>query len=185
MMPAIAVSEYAVTVPDGINQNMSSFEHSGWALVHKISSDESVLDVGCGVNVFKGKIANLVGIDPVAKEADVKSGIEEYATDQKFDVALCLGSFRYGTREHIEFMINKLVSLLKPAARIYWRCRPTGTGYGPHGTTDVNGADIFFWSEQDHIEWAEKFGFELVQLKRERTDSAVRVRIYAEWQRIT
>jgi hypothetical protein len=178
MIPSYTLSSYDV------DKNMSSLEYSGWALINKIASNESVLDVGCGLNVFKGKIANLTGIDPVAKEADVRVSLEDYTTDQRFDVALCLGSFRYGTREHIQGMIEKLVSLLKPTSRIYWRTRPHGTGYGADGNT-VPDTDIFFWCEQDHTEWARQFGFEVADLKRERTDDAVRVRIYAEWRRVT
>ena len=42
------------------------YKHSGLTLVDEINNlrPRSVLDVGCGYNEFKGKIDNLLGIDP-------------------------------------------------------------------------------------------------------------------------
>ena len=54
------------------------------------NNELTVLDVGCGYNEFKGKIDNLIGIDPYNVLADHEVGTLEYRTDQKFDVILCL-----------------------------------------------------------------------------------------------
>lgn len=165
---------------------MYRYEYSGWLVLKNISDDDHVLDVGCGANLFKGKIKNLVGIDPANPRADVVTTIQNYRTDSKFDVALCLGSFRYGSRADIEEMIAATVNLLKPSARIYWRCRPVGTGVGDNiSNIDFDVSTLFYWTEDDHRIWADKFGFELVAVKRETTDTRLphRERIYAEWKR--
>ncbi len=51
--------------------------YTGWALVDKVKDDEWCLDVGCGFNPYKGKIKNLVGIDPANDLADYKVSIED------------------------------------------------------------------------------------------------------------
>ena len=49
---------------------LKSLRYTGFALVDKINPLESVIDVGCGLNLLKEHIAGLVGIDPVYPEAD-------------------------------------------------------------------------------------------------------------------
>ena len=54
-----------------------TFGHTGWALgeeVHK-QNFKSVLDVGCGYHPYKGRIANLIGIDPFNAAADYQVDI--------------------------------------------------------------------------------------------------------------
>jgi hypothetical protein len=188
MMPRIAIKEFSETTKDHIS-HINNYPYSGWTLATKVNDDEKVIDIGCGANVFKGRIKNLIGIDPAAPGADVITSLQDYQSAIKFDVAFCLGSFRYGTRQDIEDMISAAVNLLKPSARIYWRCRPYGTGHGPNSLTDHDpGVDInklFYWSDDDHKIWSKQFGFELVSLKREWADpTEIRSeRIYAEWKR--
>ena len=43
-------------------------------LLDKIAWYESVIDVGCGYNLFKGKIHNLTGIDPPTMRQILKQG---------------------------------------------------------------------------------------------------------------
>jgi hypothetical protein len=50
------------------HSNIDQYEYSGWALLQKIKLSESVLDVGCGTNPFRGRIANLTGIDPAFQQ---------------------------------------------------------------------------------------------------------------------
>ena len=35
--------------------NWDHYDYSGWALIDKINADETILDVGCGFNLFKDK----------------------------------------------------------------------------------------------------------------------------------
>lgn len=149
---------------------------SGLELIYKINSNESVIDVGCGTNPFKGKIANLIGIDPAFEQADFRVTIDEFETEEKFDVAFCLGSINFGQVEDIERQIAKVVSLLKPKARIYWRCNP---GRKDHNNPECEQIDFYPWSIEEHIRLSDKFGFKLAECSWENGGR----RIYAEWIR--
>lgn len=150
---------------------------SGLQLIDKISKQETVIDVGCGTNPFKGVISNLIGVDPAFDQADYKCTIDEFETDQKFDVALCLGSINFGDVVDIEKQITKVVSLLKPNGRIYWRCNPGRQDHPDQGCEDIT---FYPWSIEEHIRLTDKFGFKLVECCWEQDGR----RIYAEWIRI-
>lgn len=149
---------------------------SGLLLIDKIKPDETVLDVGCGTNPFKNVIPTLLGIDPAFDQAHIKCTIEEFRYDQLFDVAFCLGSINFGDVERIEKQIEKVISHLKPTARIYWRCNP---GRKDHGNKECEVIDFYPWSIEEHIRLSKKFGFELQECFFENNGS----RIYAEWVR--
>ena len=149
---------------------------SGLQLINKIGNYETVLDVGCGTNPFKRIIPNLIGIDPAFDQADVKCTIEEYTTDQKFDVALCLGSINFGSVVDIERQIAKVVSLLEPHGRIYWRCNPRQKDHPDPGCEQI---DFYAWSMEEHVRLSDKFGFKLAECCWEENGR----RIYAEWIR--
>ena len=151
-------------------------EKSGMLLLDKISLEDEVIDIGCGTNPFKGLIKNLIGIDPVFDQADVKCGIDEFNTDKKFDVALCLGSINFGDATDIERQIIKVASLLKPTARIYWRCNPVRLDYSGKECEKI---DFYPWTRYEHIRLANKFGFKLNECCWEYNNR----RIYAEWTR--
>ena len=53
------------------------YDYTGWALVDEINKQnpQNVLDVGCGYHPFKGRIKNLVGIDPYNNCADYEVDI--------------------------------------------------------------------------------------------------------------
>jgi hypothetical protein len=149
---------------------------SGKQLIDKIGNYETVLDVGCGTNPFKGIIPNLTGIDPAFDQADVKCGIDEYTTNQKFDVALCLGSINFGNVADIERQVAKVVSLLEPHGRIYWRCNP---GQKDHPDPGCEQIEFYPWSIEEHVRLSTKFGFNLAECCWEQNGR----RIYAEWIR--
>jgi hypothetical protein len=155
--------------------NIDQYTYTGWNLIDKIEDSEWVLDVGCGENPFKGKIKNLVGIDPAFEESDFKVSLEEFKTDQKFDVAFCLGSINFGDEEQIIYQISILTKLLNAKSRIYWRCNP---GFADHGNIECNSIDFFPWSFEIHQELSKKFGFICKDLKYDSNN-----RIYAEWVR--
>lgn len=153
--------------------NIDQYTHSGWNLIDKVKDDELVLDVGCGYNPFKDKIKNLVGIDPAFVEADYQTTIEQFQTDQKFDVAFCLGSINFGSEKKIIKQINSVIKLLKPTARIYWRCNP---GRKDHNNKECEKIDFYPWSLDKHISLSEQFGFKLTEFAWDND-----TRIYAEW----
>ena len=144
----------------------------------RILDNESVLDVGCGKNNFKDRLKNVVGIDPAFDEADVKCTIEEFNSDEKFDVALCLGSINFGTEEVITKQIAKVVSLLNPSAKIFWRCNP---GRRDHGNEFVNQINFFPWTFEKLQEFATLHGF--IQKECNLESDGKTVRLYAEWHR--
>ena len=166
-----ALNKYFSTI---WKSNIDQYVHSGWALVDKVKEDEFVLDVGCGPNLFKNKIKNLVGIDPAFEEADYQTTIEQFQTDQRFDVAFCLGSINFGDKLNIMNQIACVINCLKPTARIYWRCNP---GLADHGNEECKSIEFYPWTIEEHIKLSELFGFKLMTCCWDGN------RIYAEWSR--
>lgn len=136
--------------------NVPDFKLSGPALIDKILPGESVIDVGCGDNFFKGKIKNLLGIDPANDAADLKVAIEDFHTDERFDVAFCLGSINFGDYNDIKAQILLLGALLKHKSRIYWRMNP---GRQDHNTAGCKDITFFPWDEHYAQEFAKMIGF--------------------------
>ena len=159
------------------NRNFGDYQYSGYGLVDKIMPGEHVIDVGCGINPFRGHIANLVGIDPAFPEADFQLSLEDFVKRgiiQRFNVAFCLGSINFGTREDIENQISLLTKLLRTRdSRIYWRCNP---GQKDHGNAECENIPFYDWSFEEHIRLAEKFNYEIRELEWDSNN-----RIYAEW----
>jgi hypothetical protein len=56
------------------------YEHTGWELAEEVNklNPEKVLDVGCGYHPFKGRIQNIIGIDPYNNQADYEVDILDY-----------------------------------------------------------------------------------------------------------
>jgi hypothetical protein len=155
--------------------NLDQYQYSGWALIDLIQPGETVIDVGCGFNEFRGRIPNLIGIDPAFAEADYRLSIEGFQTAERFDVAFCLGSINFGNEETILNQIKHVIRLLKPSARIYWRCNP---GLADHGNEECKNIEFFPWTLDKHVKYSEQFGFRLMTC---RWDSGNR--LYAEWSR--
>lgn len=160
------------------NRSLDQYQYSGWELIGKVRPGERVVDVGCGDNPFKGKIPNLVGFDPAFPEADYQLTLEEFCAVHnvnKFNVAFCLGSINFGSKEHIEHQIDLVVNKLLRTkdGRIYWRCNP---GRTDHGNTECETIEFYPWSFEEHVRLAELFNFTIVELEWDSND-----RIYAEW----
>jgi hypothetical protein len=155
--------------------NLDQYRYSGWALIDKVQPGETVIDIGCGFNEFRGRIPNLIGIDPANTQADYTLSVEEFQSDTQFDVAFCLGSINFGSEATILNQIDHVVRLLKPAARIYWRCNP---GNFDHGNEECKNINFYPWTIEKHAELAEQFGFRLVVAWWDTGN-----RIYAEWSR--
>ena len=158
------------------HRDMRDYTHSGWELLNQIDLDEHILDVGCGNNLFRSHYDNLIGIDIANEHADHVVSIELYKPDHRFDVALCLGSLNFGSRSAVQYQIQKVVSLLKPKARIYWRCNP---GKHDHGNPEFDQIEVYPWTFEDHKRFSKQFGFELKECKWDGDTN----RIYAEWIR--
>ena len=105
---------------------LKKFKFSGLKLIEEVNAlnPRAVLDVGCGYNEFKGKINNLIGIDPYNSHADIQIKIEDYNTTEKFDVILCLGSINFGTHDKIVKELQVCKNLLADGGKMFFRVNP-------------------------------------------------------------
>jgi hypothetical protein len=140
------------------------YDHSGWALAEEIAKQDpkNVLDVGCGYHPFKGRIPNLIGIDPYNNCADYEVDILEYKVKpESHDYIIALGSINFNSRDEIEQRFAHCVGLLKKGGKFYLRANP---GL-PHKTGPY--VDIFPWTFEIVNEFAEKYNLKLMEFKRE------------------
>jgi SAM-dependent methyltransferase len=142
----------------------NEYEYTGWQLVEEINklNPESVLDVGCGYHPFKGRIQNIVGIDPYNNLADYEVDILDYKVKPaSHDVIIALGSINFNSRDEIEQRFAHCVSLLKTGGKFYLRANP-GVVHkaGPY-------VDIFPWTFEVVNEFAEKYNLHLDTFKRD------------------
>lgn len=154
------------------------FTHSGKSLISKLSPEDRIIDVGCGRNYFRLKFPNVYGIDPAHALADEKVTIEEFVTDKKFNVALCLGSLGHGTEADFYARVKKVVSLLEPRARIYFRV------FTPHYTRDLSEVPVpvYIWPFELVYQYAAEFGFQVINMLPELCQDGF-YRTYVEWRR--
>jgi len=143
------------------------YDHSGWALVEEVNklNPESVLDVGCGYHPFKGRIQNIVGIDPYNDAADYEVDILDYRVrPASHDVIIALGSINFNSQDEIEQRFAHCVSLLKPGGKFFLRANP-GIPHkaGPY-------VDIFPWTFEIVNQFAETYNLRLDEFKKEPTE---------------
>jgi hypothetical protein len=140
------------------------YEHTGWELAEEVNrlNPTSVLDVGCGYHPFKGRIQNLVGIDPYNNCADYEVDILDYKVRPgTHDHIIALGSINFNSKDEIEQRFAHCVSLLTSGGKFYLRANP---GL-PHKTGPY--VDIFPWTFEIVNEFAEKYNLKLLEFKRE------------------
>lgn len=156
----------------------AEYDHSGWALVEEINklNADSVLDVGCGYHPFKGRIQNLIGIDPYNDAADYEVDILDYKIKSgTHDVIIALGSINFNSRDEVEERFAHCVNLLRPGGRFYLRANP---GI-PHRTGPW--VDIFPWSFEIVNEFAEIYNLRLLTFKKEPAELG---RLYFVYQKL-
>ena len=154
------------------------YDHSGWALVEEInkSNPDRVLDVGCGYHPFKGRINNIVGIDPYNDAADYEVDILDYKVkSESYDVIIALGSINFNSLDEIEERFAHCVSLLKPGGRFYLRANP-GISHktGPY-------VDIFPLTFEIVNVFAERYNLRLESFKKEPSELG---RLYFVYSRL-
>ncbi len=140
------------------------YTYTGWGLVEEVNSHSphSVLDVGCGYHPFRGRINNLVGIDPYNNCADYMVDILEYRVPPaSHDAIIALGSINFNSRDDIEARFSHCVDLLAPGGRFYLRCNP---GI-PHATGPW--VDIFPWSFEIVKELESRYNLVLETFKKD------------------
>jgi hypothetical protein len=139
------------------------YNYTGWALTEEIckQNPKNVLDVGCGYHPFKGRIPNLVGIDPYNNCADYMVDILDYKTSQLHDHIIVLGAINFNSKSDIEKRFAHCINLLAPGGKIYFRANP--------GIQWKNGpyVEIFAWSFEIVKEFEEKYNLKLETFKQE------------------
>ena len=145
----------------------NDYDYTGFQLVEEINSQnpKAVLDVGCGYHPFKGRIKNIVGIDPYNNCADFEVDILEYKVkNESYDHILALGSINFNSRDEIEARFAHCVNLLMPGGKFYLRANP--------GITHKTGpyVEIFPWSFEVVHEFADKYNLKLLKFKQDAND---------------
>jgi SAM-dependent methyltransferase len=145
------------------NNDMKKWKYSGLALIDEVNNlkPRAVLDVGCGYNEFKGKINNLIGIDPYNDRADLEVSTMDYKTEQKFDVILCLGSVNFGSRDKIIAEVGRCVNLLADGGTMFFRVNPGIQ----HDRPEANWIEFFSWNVPFIIELAEIFNLQVLDIR--------------------
>ena len=166
------LEEYSIAIDDAClhkyfskywQNDMKKWKYSGLALIDEVNSlkPRAVLDVGCGYNEFKGKIDNLIGIDPYNDLADFETGTLDYKTDEKFDVILCLGSVNFGTRDKIIAEIKKCVELLADGGTMFFRVNPGVQ----HDKPEAKWIEFFAWNVPFIIELSNMFNLDILDIR--------------------
>jgi hypothetical protein len=140
------------------------YEHTGWELAEEINklNPKSVLDVGCGYHPFKGRIQNLIGIDPYNNCAEYEVDILDYKVKpESHDVIIALGSINFNSKDDIEQRFSHCINLLAKNGKFFLRANP---GI-PHKTGPY--VDIFPWSFEIVNEFAEKYNLKLETFKKD------------------
>mgnify|MGYP003328935315 FL=1 len=135
---------------EGYWSNSETFEtrRTGKKLIEELKELENVeiLHVGCGNNDLKELVGeNVFGIDPYNPNADAKTNIEGMQKKiGEWDIVLCLGSINFGDENTIRAQIRKVVQMVKPGGKIYWRCNPGVT----HANEYARWVDFFPWTQE-------------------------------------
>jgi len=167
-----SLEEYSVAIDNAClhkyfskywQNDMKKWKYSGLALIDEVNSlkPRAVLDVGCGYNEFKGKIDNLIGIDPYNNLADFETGTLDYKTDEKFDVILCLGSVNFGNRDKIIAEIKKCVELLADGGTMFFRVNPGVQ----HDKPEAKWIEFFAWNVPFIIELSNMFNLDILDIR--------------------
>jgi hypothetical protein len=140
------------------------YQWTGYRIAEEIcrADPKRVLDVGCGYNPFKGRIPNLIGIDPYNNCADFMVDILDYHVEPaSYDHVIALGSINFNSREDIELRFAATINLLAPNGHLWMRCNP--------GHSHKNGpwVEIFPWSFDVAYELAKKYNLTLETLKQD------------------
>ena len=147
------------------------YKYSGLSIIDEVNAlnPEHVLDVGCGYNEFKGKIQNLVGIDPYNTRADEMVHTLDYETDIQYDVTICLGSINFGSADKIIRELQKVVKLTKKGGLLIFRANPGIQ----HGAFESQWIDFFDWNITFIMNVAQALNCTVKQLRRDMPKNAL------------
>ena len=141
------------------------YKYSGLTIIDEVNAmkPREVIDIGCGYNEFRGKINNLIGIDPYNDRADIKSSILDYSTDTKYDVAICLGSINFGSTDKIIAELTAVANLVNQSGLMYFRVNPGA----PHLPVESKWINFYDWDPTFISNMAEYLNCRLVMLRQD------------------
>lgn len=153
---------------------MKKFKYSGLGLINEINNlkPRKVLDIGCGYNEFKGKIDNLVGLDPYNDAADIKCKISDYRSDEKYDVVMALGSINFGSTDKIFAELERAVELTAPGGKMYFRVNP-GLKHTPPESKWIS---FYPWNSNFIVNCADYFNLNILDIRNDHNN-----RMYFVW----
>jgi len=148
------------------------YKYSGLSIIDEVNNlkPKNVLDLGCGYNEFKGKISNLIGVDPYNTKADIKSSILDYTNKELFDITICLGSINFGSVDKVYSELEHAVKLTAPNGLLYFRANP-GT---QHTAPEAKWIEFFNWTSQFIINSAISLSCSIIDLRQEVGDRGSR-----------
>jgi SAM-dependent methyltransferase len=120
-----------------------------------------VVDLGCGLNQYKGLINNLVGVDVVGCREDITKDItdlKEHFADHTVDVILALGSINFGENDLIRQQLTEVKRLLKPGGIAYFRANQND-----HDKDHKGDLRYYDWSKELVEYWSTQLGFEILE----------------------
>jgi len=143
--------------------HMKKWKYSGLSLIDQVNdlNPRAVLDVGCGYNEFKGKINNLIGIDPYNDRADYQVDLMNFKPQNKFAIILALGSINFGGRNKIIAEVSKCINMLEDGGMIFFRVNPGLQ----HDKPEANWIEFYAWNVPFIIELAEMFNLKVLDIK--------------------
>ena len=137
------------------------YKYSGLAIIDEVNAmnPDNVVDIGCGFNEFKGKIDNLVGIDPYNDKADFmihtldyKPHIE-YDKDWEYDEH---GNHRY-TGKYRKYVGKQRILILSEEDRLDYLLKYCIKNFYIAGANQVsNGKFVPKWKHEYELEKKEK-----------------------------
>lgn len=80
----------------------------------------SVLDLGCGYNMYKEHLSNVTGVDPYIEDADHLCRIEDFNPQHKYDIIICFGPMNWYTFDQQVRNMRKIKECLAEGGICYW-----------------------------------------------------------------
>jgi len=141
------------------------YKYSGLSIIDEINklNPRRVLDLGCGYNEFKGKISNLIGVDPYNSKADIQSSILDYRSKELFDITICLGSINFGSVDKVYDELEHAINLTAPGGLLYFRANPGKQ----HSAPEAKWIDFFNWTTEFIINSASQQNCSILDLRQE------------------
>ncbi len=119
-----------IDVVDHSGKKIQSVDHKwklrGKNLIEKIKTmqsenpDLSILDLGCGYNLYKDHLENVTGVDPYIERADFLVKISDFKPPQKYDIIICFGPMNWYTYDEQFRNMLKIKECLAEGGICFW-----------------------------------------------------------------